>query len=261
MKTIATMIQKGGTAKTTTISAIASSLASAGKSVLLVDLDPQQNLSFVEGVDIMRIPYTLYDVWMEGVDIQNAIQSVSEGKDIVTGGIQLVNVSADFAETDDSYMLLKRSLDKISDKYDFCLIDCPPGLGLLAMNAATASDDIIIPMTMDSLAVAGLSQLWEFLHNVKTYCNPDISVAGIVIVKYNGRTKLTKRLEPQLMEVAEQVGTKVFRSRIHVSQAIQNAQDEQDTSVYSKSSKAAVDYRELTAELLEMYERGEDNDK
>lgn len=259
MKTISTMIMKGGTGKTTSVSAIASGLTAAGKTVLLVDLDPQQNLAYVEGVDISDIPCTLYDVWTEGEDIRNAVQSVSVGKDIVTGGIQLINAAVDFAEVKDNYRLLQNSLKQIQDKYDFCLIDCPPGLGLLAMNAATASDDIIVPMTIDALSITGLSQLWEFVRNVKAYCNPDVSVAGVIITKYDSRTTLTKVMEPQIEQTALQAGTKVFRSRIHASQAITTAQALQDTSVYRKSSRAAKDYRELVSELLSMYEeRGEE---
>ena len=260
MKTIAIMIQKGGTGKTTTVSALASGLNSAalasglnstGKTVLLVDLDPQQNLSFAEGVDLISIPCTLYDVWKGKQAIDQAVQTIRPGRDIITGGLQLASADFEFSGAVGREQLLKRSLDQIAGQYDYCLIDCPPSLGLLSMNACTACNSILIPMCVDALSIQGLTQLWDFIRNIKTYCNPDLTVCGILLTQYDDRTLTTKALESQIIQSAQQAGTKVFTTRIHRSQAIRTAQAQRAIDIYDSTAvRAAVDYRSLTQEII-----------
>lgn len=257
MQILAFMIQKGGTSKTTSCSALAHGLTAKGKTVLLIDLDPQQNLSFAEGVNVLDIPCTLYEVWKDHKPIKDAIQPVNLALDIITGGLSLASADFEFSGAVGREQLLKRSIDQLSADYDYCIVDCPPSLGLLTMNAATAADQVIIPMTVDALAIQGLSQLWGFLANIRTFCNPGLSVAGILLTKYDDRTLTTKGLENLIVQSADQAGTKVFQNRIHKSQAIETAQSLQTTDVYSQNARAAADYRSFTGELLEELEREE----
>ena len=254
MHVIATMIQKGGTGKTTSTAALASGLTSSGKNVLLVDLDPQQNLSFAEGLDVLNIPATLYEVWKGLSSLEDAIQHISLQLHIITGGLSLTSADFEFSNLVGREQLLKRNLNELSNRYDYCLIDCPPSLGLLAMNAATAANNILIPITVDALAIQGLTQLWDFISNIKIYCNSDLSIVGILLTQYDPRTMTTKGLEDQITHFSQLVGTRVFNAKIHKSQAIRTAQATQTTDVFYKSVKAAADYRDFTEELLNIIE-------
>lgn len=250
MRTITIMIQKGGTGKTTSAAALAAGLHGTGKTVLLVDLDPQQNLSFVEGLDVLSIDATLHDVWTEKKTIREAVQPVRTGMDIITGGLSLASADFEFSGRAGREQLLKRSLEPIREKYDYCLVDCPPSLGLLTMTAATAADGVVIPMTCDALALQGLTQLWGFLGDIRTYCNPVLSVLGILLTQYDERTITTKAMEQQIIEAAGQIGVKVYDTRIHRSAAIRTAQAAQMDMFY-KASKAGDDYKAFTAEFIQ----------
>ena len=259
METIAITIQKGGTGKTTTSSALASGLTAAGQRVLLVDMDPQQNLSYSSGVDVLDIPCTLYDVWKGNRRIQDAIQTVNLQTDIITGGLALASADFEFSGTVGREQLLKRSISQVSDRYDYCILDCPPSLGLLTMTALTAADKVIIPMTVDALAIQGLAHLWGFIQNVKEYCNPGLIVSGILLTMYEPGTITTKALESQIVSFADQAGIRLFHARIRKSQAIRTAQAQQSTDIYNRTAqvKAAADYRLFVAELMTMKESEE----
>ena len=255
MRTFSFMIQKGGTAKTTSTAALAEGLHGSGKTVLLIDLDPQQNLSFVEGMDVLQIDRTLYDVWKGEVTIQDAIHCIKTGLDIITGGLALASADFEFSGKAGREQLLKRSLDGIRNEYDYCLVDCPPSLGLLTMAAATAADGVVIPMTCDALSLQGLSQLWSFLGDIRTYCNNNLTVSGILLTQYDERTITTKALEQQIIAAAEQAGTKVYDTRIHRSAAIRTAQAAQ-ADIFGKPSRAADDYMQFTMEFLKDVKEG-----
>ena len=253
MKTIAFMQQKGGVAKSTSTAALAYDLNAVGKNVLVMDADPQQNLSFIMGANVLEIDGTLYDVWKGTRSITEVIQSVRVGIDLITGGLALASADFEFSGTVGREQLLKRCLADVSG-YDYILIDCPPSLGLLTMTAATAADDVIIPMCVDILSIQGMTQLFDFLDSIKEYCNASLSVAGILLTVYDDTVLTTKGLESQIQEIADSHGIKVFDTRIHKAQAIKTAQARQDFDIFGKRSRAATDYRSFTAELLTMYE-------
>lgn len=259
MKTIAICTQKGGVGKSTSASAIASGLNASGKSVLLVDADAQCNLSFAEGSDLLNLPCTLYDVF-RGEPIRNAIQTLQiPSRDLITGGLRLASADLEFSGAISRELMLKRNLDIIASDYDFCILDCPPHLGLMTMNATTAADYIIIPVTMDAMALQTLSFFWDFLRNIQTYCNSSLRVAGLLVTMYDDGTSLTTReLEGQILQFAEQVNTRVFNSKIHKSQAIRSAQARRSIDVYAKNSRAACDYRSFVQELLSILESEDD---
>lgn len=252
MITIAVMMQKGGVGKTTTAQALAAGLHARGHTVLIVDLDPQQNLTFAEGVD----PYsedmiTLYDVLQGGASITDAVQSVMIGLDIITGGLALASADMQFSGAIGREQLLKKQLVKVRGSYDYCLIDCPPSLGLLSMCAAVAADTVLIPMTVDILALQGLSHLYNFLQSIQAYYNPELTISGILLTLYNDKAVTTKALEEQIHATADDMGTRVYNTRVHRSQAIQTAQAARQIDVYGRTHiKAVKDYQKFTEEFM-----------
>ena len=255
MITICFSIQKGGTAKTTSAGATATGLHARGKRVLMVDLDPQSNLSYASGIDLLNLPSTLFDVFSGAAAIQEAIQPVKvPGLDIVTGGLQLAAADSQFTQLGRERMLLE-ALEDVQDYYDYCIIDTGPALGVLAMNAMTAADYVVIPLTADALALQGVTQLADFIGNVRRYCNSDLQIAGILITIYNKRTRLSQALEDSIDKAAEEMGSKVFSSRIRRSQAIQDAIAVR-TDIYEQAPKATAtaDYSAFIDELLETIE-------
>ncbi len=256
MITLCTAIQKGGVAKTTSCSGLASGLIAHGKRVLLVDLDPQCNLTFAEGISTNDIQSTLYDVFRGEMAITDVIRSLDLLKDIITGGMALIAADMEYRDVPDNYLMLKKELDKISDRYDFCMIDCPATLGILTTMASTASDGVIIPQILDAFSVQGFIQVYEFLENVRKYCRSDVQIAGILLTKYNKDTYITKALEPVLVDNARELGVKVFDTRIRTSQRLQTAQARQVSSVFDGRSEVAKEYRAFTEEILDMYDGG-----
>ena len=243
MKTIAFCIQKGGTGKTTSAAALASGLQEEGKSVLLIDLDPQRNLSYQEGLSTRRISDTLYDVWENRKTIQDVLQPIKLGLDIITGGAGLLSADTRYKDRH----LLQKTLQPIQGNYDFCLIDSPPYLGVLATMAITAADALILPMECSSFSAMGLMQFREFLQIVAP---EKISVSGILITKINERTISYKALESQIVKAGEHYGIKVFDARIHLSAAISNAQNAQK-DFFKRASRARDEYRGFTKEVMQ----------
>ncbi len=191
MQTITLSNQKGGVAKTTTAHILAAGLHNRNYKILIVDLDPQCNLSYSCGIDMMKVEHTLYDVFKGNAISKQAITSVKQGFDIVSGGLTLAGADMDFTQTGREYML-REALKEVSDDYDYCIIDTPPTLGILTVNALTASQTIIIPMTADIYAIQGLSQLQGLIKNVRKYCNPDLSIAGLLLTRYSERTVISR---------------------------------------------------------------------
>jgi len=243
MKTISFMIQKGGTGKTTSAAALAAGLLEEGKSVLLIDLDPQRNLSYQEGLNIRKITDTLCDVWENRKTIQDVLQPVKIGLDIITGGAGLISADTRYKDRHQ----LQKTLQPIRGNYDYCLIDSPPSLGILASMAITAADAIILPMECASFSIIGLIQYREFLQIVAP---EKISVSGILITKVNERTISYKALESQIVKAGERYGMKVFGTRIHLSAAISNAQNAQ-RDIFKRASRSRDEYREFTKEVMQ----------
>ena len=190
-KVISISNQKGGVGKTTTTGAIAAGYKIKGYKVLCIDLDPQSNLSFSSGAETEDCP-TIYEVLKEEAKASFSIQKM-HSFDIISSNILLSGLELEFTHTGREY-LLKEALSTVKDKYDFIFIDTPPALGILTVNAFTASDYIIIPMNADIFSLKGIVQLSETIERVKRYCNPNLKVEGIVLTKFNKRTILSKLL-------------------------------------------------------------------
>lgn len=251
MITIALSNQKGGVGKSTTAAALANGLYNRGKRVLMVDMDPQSNLSFMSGVNLLEVRTTLYSVFSGNSTIQDAIQPVKMGLDIVTGGLQLTAADSTFTQTGREYML-QEALEAIQDAYDYCVIDTSPNLGVLTTNAMTAADYLVIPMTADALALQGMMQLNGFISGVRKYCNPKLQVAGILLTMHNDRTRLSRALEDQINVTAEGMDTKVFNARIRRTQAVSDA-IAMRTDIYEQAPTATAteDYSAFTDEFIQ----------
>ena len=250
MKVIALSNQKGGVAKTTTASALAAGLYNRGFRVLAVDLDPQCNFCFGCGVDTFQIEKTLYDVFKKKAAPEEIIVPVAVGYDLMPGGLTLAGADMDFTQTGREYML-KEALQDVKEKYDYAVVDTPPTLGVLTVNALTAANNVIIPMTADVYSVQGLTQLGNVVRNVRKYCNSDLQIAGILLTRHNERQNASRAARTMIEEAAKLIGVDVFKSYIRESVAVREAAMLQN-DIFKEAPKAnaTIDYNGFIDELI-----------
>ena len=204
--------QKGGVGKTTTTSAIACSLVERRNTKgLAIDLDPQGNLGFSLGLDIENSS-TIYEVLNGEVPLREAIQP-TEYCDVITSNILLSRAELEFTGTGRE-SLLKKALEPVKDFYDYIIIDTPPALNVLTVNAYTVANHLIIPMVPEILSLLAVTQIKETIDSVKSTFNPDLNVLGILLTKYNGRTILAREVSEMAENIARQIGTKVYRHQL-----------------------------------------------
>lgn len=248
--------QKGGVAKTSTALALASGFSDRGDKVLAIDLDPQGNFSFSCGVELLEVEHTIYDVFKGTASAESAIIPTTLDYDLIPGGLNLAGADMDFTQTGREFMLVE-TLQSIKQNYDYIIIDTPPTLGILTVNALTASDAVVVPMAADVYSLQGLSQLNGLITNVRRYCNKDLTIAGLLITRFNGRQNLSKALSQQIETSAEQLGTKVFNTRIRESVAIREAQLlHSDIFKEAPKANATLDYNDFIDELIGGLEDG-----
>lgn len=238
---------KGGVAKTTTCYATAISLHNRGYKVLMVDADPQANLCEYVGIDTEEREITLYSVLKNNVPVTGAIESLEEGLDILTNDMLLAAADSEFTRTGREY-LLRDIIQPIAYKYDFIVMDTGPNLGVMTTNALTASDYVVIPLTADRFPMKGNKVLHDFIMNIKAYCNPNLSVTGILVTKFDTRKTINNILSEEIEEVAANLGTIVFKSRIREAVEVRNSQLLQKP--LSKKSPVSQDYEFFVNELL-----------
>lgn len=242
--------QKGGVAKTTTTYALGVGLYNAGKRVLLIDMDAQSNLSFTAGVNLNSLQTSLYDVFRGKADITDAVQTLKVGLDIITSGIEMAGADMEFIGIGRE-SLLSEQLEKIADNYDYCIIDTPPTLGVLTMNALTASNKAIIPLYADAYSIQGVTQLSKFIASIQKHYNSDLVVAGLLLTKYNERTVITQLLQDNINTAAETLKTKVYDTKIRATVAVQESQlAQQDIYTNAPTATATEDYRAFVNEFL-----------
>lgn len=242
--------QKGGVGKTTTTSAIISGLTSHGKKVLGIDLDPQGNLGFSLGLDIEDCT-TIYEVLKEQNSIEQSIYSTEFG-DIIPSNILLSSAELEFSRSGREF-LLKNAIMPVINNYDYIIIDTPPSLNILTVNAYVVSNSLIIPMVPEILSLLGVTQLQETIETVKKFYNADLRVLGILLTKYNKRINLTKEVEEMAEQISQQLGTHVFKTKIRSSVVVAEAPAHgESVLMYAPKSNPALDYSDLVEEILSL---------
>lgn len=243
--------QKGGIGKTTTATALASILESMGNKTLLIDADPQGNSTDTYRA-ISKDTATLYDVVLDRYDplpITEAIQKTEIG-DIVASDPELKSADVKLPNDGDEYFILKEALSKLKG-YDYVVIDTAPADNKLLKNCLIAADKVVIPITADRYAIQGLSDLNKTLVKIKKRNNPNLEIAGLLLVKYKGRQVLAQEVKESLEQISTQMQTKVFQTTIRESTNAQKAQATRTTLIkYAPNCTTAQDYKAFTEELL-----------
>jgi chromosome partitioning protein len=247
-QTIACANQKGGVGKTTTVINLGSYLALAGEQVLVVDLDPQGNATSGLGFDRGSIERSIYDGVVDGTQIADLIiAGPLPGLDLVPSAIALAGAELELAPVEGRERRLARLLSEIVARYDYILVDCPPALGLLTVNALTAAETVLIPLQCEYYALEGLTQLLATLNLVRDHLNPGLAIKGVVLTMYDGRTNLSADVAA---EARRHLGERVFETVVPRSVRLSEAPSHGlPISRYSPYSTGAVAYAALAAEL------------
>ncbi len=246
---IAIATQKGGVGKTTTAGALAAGFKKKGFRVLAVDMDPQSNLSFSMKADSENAA-TIYHVLKGEIRTQFAIQHTPV-TDIIPSNMLLSGIELEFTDKGREF-LLRDALAPVRELYDYILIDSPPGIGVLTVNALTTADSVIVPMLPDIFSLQGIAQLYETVENVRRRSNPRLSIAGILLVKYNPRTRIAREVHGTVEMISKNLGIPLFRSCIRTCIAMTEAQSLQhDMIEYAPNSTGVQDYLALLDEMME----------
>jgi len=247
MRTIAVINQKGGVGKTTTAINVAAYMAKVGKRVLIVDLDPQGNATSGVGIDKRSPRASLYECLNGDNQIADCITETAQANMyIVPASADLAALELELAGKEDRDQRLKNVLATLD--FDVILIDCPPSLGILTINALVASDQVLIPVQTEFYALEGLAQLVDVIQRVRASMNPDLELLGVVLTMYDNRTSLAEQV---VAEVEKHFGDKVFATRIPRNVRLAEAPSFGKTiAEHDKWSKGARAYKQLTKEIL-----------
>ena len=246
MEVVAIVNRKGGVGKTATAQALGAGLARKKKKVLYIDLDSQTNLSYGLGADPEGL--SSMDVLTGEATAAEAIQHTPQG-DVRAGSEALAGADAAIDGTRKEYRL-KKAIDGL--QYDYIIIDTPAQLGTLTVNALTAANSVVIPVQAEIYSLQGIGQLSKTIEAVKKYCNRDLYIRGILITRYNGRTVISKDMQSNLKDAAEQLKTKLYSTPIRECVSIKEAQAiQQDIYTYAPRSNAAKDYQAFIKEFTE----------
>ena len=248
-KIIAIINQKGGVGKSTTAINLGAALGEMGKQVLLVDLDPQGNCSSGLGVEKSLIQQCIYDVLLNDVPLEEVIiPDIAEGLDIAPATINLAGAEVELVSEMARENRLKDAVGSMRGKYDFILIDCPPSLGLLTVNALVAADKLLIPIQCEFYALEGVTKLLESMKRVKSRLNPTLDIYGILLTMYDSRTTLSKQV---VDEVREYFGRLVFATPIPRKVKLSEAPSfRQPITQYDPKGRGALSYIELAKEVI-----------
>ncbi len=248
-RVIAVTNQKGGVGKTTTAVNLSAALGDQGKRVLLIDADPQGNSTSGYGIEKKSLGATSYDLLIEGTPIgECTVKTKFRGVELVPAGIELAGAEIELAALDQRAFRLRNALLPVKEQYDLILIDCPPSLGLVTLNALAASDTILIPIQCEYYALEGLSQLMATVRQVKRLYNPRIDLEGVLLTMYDGRLNLTMQV---VAEVKKFFPKKVFRTVIPRTVRISEAPGfGMPVIYYDRASRGTLAYRELAREVI-----------
>ena len=245
-KIIAVVNQKGGVGKTTSAVNLTAALQEQGKSVLLCDFDPQANASSGLGVDKRKVRHSIYDVIINDTPVQDALIHTKFG-DVLPSSADLAGAAVELITMDNPNYRLKQALEQLRDDYDAILIDCPPSLELLTINALAAADSILVPVQCEYFALEGLSDLMSTLRMVKKRINPALEIFGVVLTMFDGRTNFSTQVA---QEVRRHFPGKVFGAVIPRNIRLAEAPSHGlPVTVYDRSSRGSHAYKDLAAEV------------
>jgi len=248
-KIISIANQKGGVGKTTTAINLAASLAAIEHPTLIIDTDPQSNTTSGLGIESNTVTTSIYEVMVGGVDASDAIRETElPFLDLVPSHINLVGAEIEMIDREQREKILDKAIGSLRDQYDFIIIDCPPSLGLLTINALTASDSVIIPVQCEYFALEGLGQLLNTIKIVRQHLNTDLEIEGVVLTMYDTRTRLSN-------QVADEV-KRYFNDRVFDSIVARNIRLAEAPSfgkpalLYDSTSTGAKNYLSLAREII-----------
>lgn len=248
-KVVSVVNQKGGVGKTTSAVNLAAAVGVKGKRVLLVDIDPQGNTTSGYGISRKNLNATSYDILINSASASSAvIKTRFAGVDIIPSNMNLAGAEIELAAIENRESLLKNALAEIDGNYDFIFFDCPPSLGLITLNALTASDSFLVPIQCEYYALEGLSQLMATVRTVKRMYNPYIELEGVLLTMYDGRLNLTQQV---VNEVKSFFPKKVYSSVIPRNVRLSEAPSfGEPVMYYDRASRGAESYEALADEFL-----------
>ena len=248
-KLIALTNQKGGVGKTTTAINLSAYLAEAGHKILLIDIDPQGNASSGLGIDIHSLQKTIYDILLEKYSCQEVILPTSyERLSILPANVHLSGIEVDITQMTDKNFLLKKALKQIEEQYDYIIIDCPPNLGILTINALCVAKEAIVTLQTEYYALEGLTQLMKVINLIQQSENPNLTLDGILLTMYDQRTALAQQVVSDVREhFKEKVYSTIIPRNVKLSEAPSYGQF---IGEYASDSAGALAYKAFSKEVL-----------
>ena len=250
MKVIAIANHKGGVGKTTTSINLSAALAHFGRSVLLIDIDPQGNSSRGLGIDVTLINKSIFEVFSGTADINAVIRkTMMKGLELLPSKLMLASIDSTFGSTVEPYTLLKRKISQIEKKYDYVIIDCPPSLGILTINALNAANTVLIPVQCEYFAMDAVSTILATISNIQNSSNPDLGIEGFLMTMYDAKTTLGT-------EIASQVRG-LFKENTFLTQIPRNISIPESNgrglpvTIFRPSSSGALAYFSLAKEVID----------